>query len=366
MGSTGSLKVFFRGKKMRNSRRYRVLIGLILVLSAAWPAMAGDDDGVGPESNPSHVGYGPLSVRIQSAYQSLRLGILPRTPSSQKRGEHQLRIGATWSNVWAIAPGGFDPATGSYGERLLDFETLDGHISYTFGVSATIQLEAEFEQRWRFGGGLDSVIESFHDLFGINQNGRDRAPRNDFRIFLDPGDGNGPIDLGAEFEGSYAKSFLFTFHHNLTEGTASWPAISYAVTGCNADADAADGTGWDAAMSVGASRRFGRFYGYLSIGYAWYSNDTFYGIELPSSQFTVLAAGEWRFTPRMSLILEWLRTQDVKSGSEFFPGISNQIVVGWKWELKRSGVLEIGMLQNAVPYDASPDFGVHAAFTQRF
>jgi hypothetical protein len=350
---------------MRNRRKYRVLIGLILVFSAAWPAIAGDD-GVGPESNPSHVGFGPFSVRPQSAYQSLRLGILPTTPSSQARGEHQLGIGVTWSNIWAIAPGGFDPESASYGDRLLDYESLDGHISYAYGVSGAIQLEAEYEQRWRFGGALDGVIEGFHDLFGISQNGRDRAPRNDFRILLDPRDGEGPVDLGAEFEGSYAKNLLITFHHDLTKGTTSWPAISYAVTGRYADADASDGANWDVAVSAGASRRFGSFYVYLSIGYAWYSSDTFYGIELPDTQITVLAAGEWRFKPRMSLVFEWLRMQGPDTHSNFVPEISNQIIFGWMWELRPSRVLEIGMLQNAVPYDASPDFGVHAAFTQRF
>lgn len=337
----------------------------MLHLLPAVPAMAADEpDGV-PE-NGSYAGYGPLSVRMESAYQSLRLGILPRTPSTQKRGEHQLRIGATLSNIWAISPGGFDPEEGHYGDRLLDFESLDGHISYTYGLSGTIQIEAEYEQRWRFGGALDGTIEGFHDLFGIDQNGRDLAPRNGFRIFLDPDGGGGLVDLGAEFEGSCAKNLLVTFSHILREGNTSWPTISYAITGRYSDADASDGSGWAGAVSVGASRRFGHFYVYLSIGYAWYSNDTFYGIELPDVQFTFLATGEWRFTPRMSLILEWARMQSPQTSSDSFPETANQIVVGWKWELRPSGVLEIGMLQNAVPYDASPDFGIHAAFTQRF
>lgn len=331
----------------------------------AQPVIAQSDGGPADDGTP-HIGYGPLSARLQSAYQSLRLGILPRSPSHFSRGEHQLRIGATLSNIWAISREEFDPLRAAYGDRLLDYETLDAHISYAYGVSRSIQLEAEYEQRWWFGGSLDGVIEGFHDLFGISQNGRDLAPRNDFRVFLDPRDGTGVVDLGAEVDGSYSKNLLVTFHHNLTEGKASWPAISYAVIARYGDADASDGSGWDAALSVGTSRRFGRLYLYLSLGYAWYPSDTFYGIELPESQFTVLAAGEWRFKPRMSLILEWLRMQDVETGSNLFPDISNQIVVGWKWEVRQAGILEIGMLQNAVPYDASPDFGVHVAFTQRF
>jgi hypothetical protein len=340
-------------------------IGLLLSLFAAAPAVAGDETGGSPKYGP-HIGYGPLSVRVQSVFQSLRLGILPRMPSKQNRGEHQLRIGATWSNIWAISPEGFDPAAADYGDRLLDFETLDGHVSYTYGLSERIQLEAEYEQRWRFGGALDGAVESFHDLFGIEQNGRDLAPTNCFRIFLDPEEGGGQIDLGSDFEGSYTRNFLLTFGHNLTDGDTSWPAISYAITGRYSDADASDGAGWDGAVSVGASRRFGRFCVYLSIGYGWYSNDDFYGIELPDAQLTALAAGEWRFKPRMSLVFEWIWMRSTGASNDFFLEIANQFAIGWKWELRPSGVFELGMLQNAVPYDASPDFGLHAAFTQRF
>ena len=349
----------------RVSGRPSAVFALILCLFCVAPPVASQEPDEVPDKD-SHVGYGPLSVRVQSAYQSLRLGILPRTPSSLDRGEHQLRLGATWSNIWAISARAFNPAVGEYGDRLLDFETVDGHISYAYGLSGKIQLESEYEQRWRFGGALDGAIEGFHDLFGIDQNGRDLYPRNAFRILLDPNEGDDPVDLGADSEGSYARNFVVTFSHNLTEGTKSWPAISYAITGRYADADASDGAAWDGLASVGASRRFGRFFAYLSIGYARYSGDTFYGIELPDAQLTVLGAGEWRFTPRMSLILEWVWMRSSEISSDFFPELVNQIVVGWKWELRPSGVLEFGMLQNAVPYDASPDFGLHAAFTQRF
>ena len=77
----------------------------------------------------SHVGYGPLSVRSQSAFQSLRLGILPRTPSTLARGQHQLRLGATWANQWANDDSSFDPENDEYGRYLLDYESLDANIS---------------------------------------------------------------------------------------------------------------------------------------------------------------------------------------------------------------------------------------------
>ncbi len=164
------------------------------------------------------------------------------------------------------------------------------------------------------------------------------------------------------------QALLFTFQHNVTCGTATWPAFSYAVTGRYGvgEVGETEGGAWDVALSVAASRRFGKFYAYLTLGYAWYSGDSFYGIELEDTQFTVLAAGEWRFKPRMSLILQIMTTQGVAVDFDPFSQTSNEVILGWKWEVRQAGVLEIGLLENIVTFDNSPDFGVHAAFTQRF
>lgn len=95
----------------------------------------------------SNVGYGPLSVRSQSPFQSLRLGILPRTPSTLARGEHQVRVGATWVNQWANDGGRFDPANGVLGPYVLDYESLDANIA-SFDNSPDFGVHAAFTQRF--------------------------------------------------------------------------------------------------------------------------------------------------------------------------------------------------------------------------
>jgi len=317
----------------------------------------------------SHVGYGPLSVRSQSAFQSLRLGILPRTPSTLGRGQHQVRLGATWANTWNVDGGSFDPENGELGPYMLDYESLDANISYAYGFSDTFQIEAEYEQRWRFGGGMDGFIESFHDLFGLGQGGRDEWPRNQTNIFIDPQNGDPPVDLvESDVSGTFARNLLVTLQHNVTCGTAKWPALSWAATGRYSVGDPGDieGSKFDVALSAAASRRFGKFYVYLTLGFAWYGSDTAFDLELETTQATVLVAGEWRFKPRMSFVLQYLGSQGVAKDLGVFSDTSNEIVLGWKWEVREAGVLEIGLLENVVSFDNSPDFGVHVAWTQRF
>lgn len=68
----------------------------------------------------------------------------------------------------------------------------------------------------------------------------------------------------------------------------------------------------------------------------------------------------------MSFVLQYLGSQDVAKNLGVSSDTSNEIVFGWKWEVQEAGVLEIGLLENIVSFDNSPDFGVHAAWTQRF
>ncbi|HSN54476.1 MAG TPA: DUF3187 family protein [Candidatus Sulfomarinibacteraceae bacterium] len=316
----------------------------------------------------AHVGYGPLSIRSQSVFQALRSGLLPRTPSTLGRGDNQVRGRVTWANLWAVDQGAFWPETGALGPYVVDFETLDASVAWAHGLLDTVELEVELEQRWRFGGAMDSAIQGFHDLFGIAQSGRDRVDRNRHRFWVEGAGGEPAIDLGAGDGGTFTRSAMLTLQHTLTCGTATWPALSWSVSARTSlnGSEGLEGRRLDVGLSVAAARRFGDFHVYLTLGYAWYGSERYYGVELDSTQLTAMAAGEWRFAPRMSLILQYLRTEGAAVDIPPFSEPSNEIVVGWKWEATTGGVLEVGLLENIVTFDNSPDFGIHAAWLQRF
>lgn len=317
----------------------------------------------------SHVGYGPLSLRSQSPFQSLRLGLLPRTPSTIARGQHQLRVDVAWANTWANDHGTFDPAGGDLGLYLLDFESLDVGIAWAYGLRDTIQIELELEQRRHFGGVLDGFIESFHDLFGISQAGRDLFPRDQTNIWIDFFDDRPPIALlGPDAAGTVSRSLLATFQHNVTCGTATWPALAWAVTlrSSLGNPSGLEGDTFDIGLSAAAARRFGDLHVYLTFGFAWYGSDSVHGIDLKSTQASLLAAAEWRFAPRMSLLLQYLATDGVATDLGVFSETSHEIVLGWKWEVVDAGVVEVGLIENIIEFNNSPDFGVHVGWTQRF
>jgi thioredoxin-related protein len=306
----------------------------------------------------SHVGYGPLDLPSQSPIQALRLGLSPRTPSTLGRGEVEARFRSTWVNIWAPE----DP------EFVFDYEQLQTNIGMAYGLTDTIQLELGFETRSRFGGAMDSFIQEFHDLFSIDQNGRDEVPRGDFTFDIGPSNGSPGVSLTDGDKGIYATSLLFTLQHNITCGTVSWPAVAYAFTLRTElkNEDLEGGSPLDLGMWLSASRRFGDCYLYGTIGYTLFGREAFHSVELRGNQLSGLVTIEWRFKPRASLLAQYLITEGAAEDLGDLSSSSNEITLGAKWEIVKGTVLEFGLVENVITLGNSPDFGLHFGITSRF
>jgi hypothetical protein len=305
----------------------------------------------------TNIGYGPLHVSSQSPFQALRLGITPRPPTTIRSGQFELRAGATWANVW----------NQDY-NFLLDYEMLQTTLSLAYGVTEKLELELELENRSRFGGELDSLSRWFHDVVGIGQNGRDLVPRDAFNFELSP-EGQEPIRLSQSDKGPFNRSALLTLQHNVTLGRGWLPAVSYAVT-TRFDASGTDdlvGVGnWDVGVSVAVARRFGEFYAYGTLGAARFSTDEFRGLELRTSQLSLLGAVEWRYVEHQSIVVQYLVTEGQVADFAPFDEPSHEISLGFKWEAVPGSIIELGLIENAVVFDNTPDVGLVLGYSRRF
>ncbi len=306
----------------------------------------------------SHVGYGPLDLPSQSPLQSLRMGLPPRTPSTLSRSQVEGRFRVTWVNIWASEEPDF----------FFDYEQLQTNIGLAYGLTDTLQFEIAFETRSRFGGEMDSFIQGFHDLFSIDQNGRDEVPKGDFRYDIFPSGTMPGVSLTSSDRGIYSTSLLFTLQHNVTCGTEKLPAIAYAFTLRSEiqNEDLEDGSFLDFGFWLSASRRFSDFYLYGTLGYSVFGREEFRGIELRNDQFAGMAAIEWRFATQASLLVQYLITEGVVDNLGDLSDPSHEITLGAKWEIKSGTVLEFGLVENVVTPGNSPDFGLHFGITSRF
>lgn len=126
------------------------------------------------------------------------------------------------------------------------------------------------------------------------------------------------------------------------------------------------GSDVDIGLALSVARRWGRSYLYGTFGYAWFGRDRLRGIPIEDRQATALVAFERRYQSRQALIVQYLRTDGLIPGFAPFDEASHEITLGWKMEVIAGGVVEVGLIENIVTFDNSPDFGFHAGFSRRF
>lgn len=305
----------------------------------------------------ANVGYGPLNVPSQSPLQALRLGLTPAAPSTLAKGQKELKARATWVNIWA------DEA-----DYFFDYEMLQTQVGLDYGLAETFQVGFGFETRSRFGGSMDSFIQEFHDLFNIDQNGRDEVPKGDFRFDIDPVGNQPGVSLTSSDRGLYSSSAQLKFQHNVTCGTEYWPAFAYTLV-AQYEIDSEDlegGNPWDFALFLSASQRFWDFYLYGGLGYTRFGRDRFRGIELEEDQYSGNIALEWRAFTRASIIAQYLYSQGLAVDLGELSDASHEVNLGFKWEFSEGVVLEFALIENFITTNNSPDFGVHAGVAWRF
>ena len=299
-----------------------------------------------PPESFANVGYGPLTLPSQSPLQALRFGLPPLPPSPLSRGHAEFSLGGTWVNVWAVKEF----------EYALDYEMLQSTIGVRYAIDETLQIQFEYSHRSRFGGRMDGLVQGFHDLAGLDQDGRDGRPRGDFAFVL----GGREAALRDDDRGSFSESILVSIRRDLFPGTDVLPAVCVAATlrGDLRHDPGLDGPPIDAGLSLAAAKGLGAFYLYLGIGLAEYGDESFRGMALRPRPFAVLAAIEWRFSDGMSLVLQYLASQGVAEDFRPFSRSSHELTLGWRGET--GGVaLQLGLLENLFTFDNSPDFGVH-------
>ncbi len=330
------------------------LLFYFVILAATCPTAHGKSQ---PPYFDYNFGGGPFVLASRSPGPSLRLTEPPLVPSNLSKGQVIIDAGTSWTNVWA-----------NEAFYYFDYEMIESHLSLTYGINKRWMVGISFIKRNYFGGAMDDFIIEFHDLFGIDQDGRGNAPTGKSKLLLLDGNGNTVADLGAAnvFNNSSAQLMSSLI---LTPGTKLLPAINLsAVVQYGLETPFDDNADpLDISIGIGLSKRWAsRWYSYHTIRYTRFSQTNIPHLTFKNSSLSSTNTLSWQKHPGLSFLLQYMYHEDVIKNLNSLSDPSHEIGLGFKWQIRKSGVIEFSIIENILDYANSPDFGVHLAYSHRF
>lgn len=330
---------------------------------------------------------GPLRVRDQFM---LGLGFLAFEPVAARvlePGEWQLDLLFTVSNDFAHSGAvestldessergpitleylqSVEPDDPGDGKFLVDAETYRGTLAIRRGIRGHAQLELMVQAINFQGGFLDRPIEGFHDLFQLNQAGREGVLRDQFVAYLESGDQLLFVDR--EPESDFGDTVLGVKVDLLPNRRP--PSLELAIQGRVKlpTGDSEDFTGSDSVdfgVQLLSTKYFRKSSLHGAIGALYLGPWDRLDLE-QQLQLSGMLALERTIGPNSTVLLQATVSQSPfrELNVEDLQGVSTQITVGFKRRLGRQ-VLFVGLTENAANFDLSPDIGVHLGVTSRF
>jgi hypothetical protein len=151
------------------------------VLSVLGLAFAGSGCAVfEPTSEPAHVVRGPLAVKTNGPIAATLLQFRPREAATTPVGGVRLGVTTEYSSM-------FEDGTDGSSTVVFDGELLRLGVAVRTGLSATTDVEFELPLAYATSGFLDQFIETWHDVLGLPNGGREKREQGlyDMRVRVD-------------------------------------------------------------------------------------------------------------------------------------------------------------------------------------
>src|SRR5262245_7982138 len=163
-----------RRKEPQRGRRPRNCLVLLAALALAGTARAGE----APTREPRR---GPTELRDEHVLAQDRLTLPAFGPDTVGEGRWSVRTSLLWLNSfsWTQDVPGEHPGDRRF---IVDGETRTLDLTVRHGLRDDLDVGLRLPVRWRGGGELDPVIDTWHRIFGLPDGNRRDFLRDRFRV----------------------------------------------------------------------------------------------------------------------------------------------------------------------------------------
>ncbi|MEZ8790821.1 DUF3187 family protein [Vibrio splendidus] len=295
--------------------------------------------------------YGPLISYTQAPLQSVRL--TPTLRSGFPLEENKLEVFAslTAASIWANSH-----------DYHLDY--YQNQLQAGLKWQLTTAWQIEFNYRWLYAANnhLDKVIINYHDLFGIDQAGRERKDRHQFDVYA-PSHG---INI-SDFSGDTLTS-AFTLYTQYQIINLENHGLSFGVSlyhnNVNHGAFKGNSTEQSAQLNYAYQLDINTFY--TSLGLANQSNR-----EVENSFIHKKTTWSWMGGYQLTLFenhelhFEYRWYEGAEDGDTELSEAANEIMLGYRYLMQRSAI-EISIIENIFNMDNSTDVAFQLAYRHQW
>jgi hypothetical protein len=166
-------------------------------------------------------------------------------------------------------------------------------------------------------------------------------------------------------------------NYNISHGTQTWPSVnvygvaSYALESAEVFKDDHQ---VDFGFGLGLAKRWSKkWYTYGAVGFSIFDDRELHEqvanvrpVKFEDYQLTGLFSLSWHYTPNFAILAQYLLSGPAVKNIDGLDKPSHEVNLGFKWNTRRFGVIEFGLIENIIAHDNSPDFGLHAGWSYEF
>lgn len=329
-------------------------VGVFLFTLMASAASAQDESSA-PENGEDEIrARGLLQFYDAEPLAGFHLNLPITTPEVLDEGDGEISFLLDWGSTFGSKPSQM---------YLVDAETVNLRLRYRRGVCDGVEIGAELPFFMRGNGIMDGFIETFHDLFGLPDGGRDDVSRNGYSIGLVTPQGTRTISQGT----SIGDLSLWTKIELLDDDdfVAAAVAAGFKVpTG----ADDFGSGGVDVGASLNISRNICSLVTlYAGAGPLWFSDVENGALRFHRWNWQAYAGLEFHACDEVSVTMQTLLESPMLEDPANFDDTRYYWSIGLLIEPWLDGkVFEFGLVENIVNFESSADFTWHFGFRLPF
>jgi len=306
----------------------------------------------------TNIGLGQFSIRTHSLQTMLRPGQVPNSLYYIEPGDLNVTAGIGYANVWNFSADKFK-VDGEWG-------SVDIRLAYALNKQVEAGVNLPFSTRQ--GGFFDDSIESFHDTFGFENNGREHEPKDATSIVFYDEEGNTTYETEGDSSGINDIPLFLVWHVSRGNETKPGVIIKPYVTIPAGDEDQLEGTGEPVyGISIMFAKRLGRssHHLYAEADYSYSDKDAWAGFDMNENIYGGSLIWEYRWSSKTSFIAQYNVVSGIASDYDEWTQESHHINVGMKKQISKNMTAEISLQENLFHYNTSSDFGVNAAVSAK-